>query len=99
LFTGDQSGGDVCGGFCDESCERVCDDHPADPVTGTDPGTEMRDDRGECPFYPFYLYDVYDDHLLVVLTVLVAVPLLVLVVVVHLLLPFYILNKEIIFFK
>jgi hypothetical protein len=97
LFNGDRSGGDVCDGFCGESCERVCDDHPADPETGTDPGTEMRDDRGECPFYPFYRYDVYDDRLLVVLTVLVAVSLLVLVVV-HLLLPFYILNKEINFF-
>jgi hypothetical protein len=84
LFNG--GGGDVCGGFCDESCERVCDDHPADPVP------EMRDDRDECPFYPFYPFyrcDVYDDRLLVLLLMLV-------VVLVRL--PFYILNKEINFF-
>jgi hypothetical protein len=77
LFNG--GGGDVCGGFCDESCERVCDDHPADPGTGL---------RDEFPFYPFYRCDVYDDRLLVLVVVVLLV--------IH---PFYILNKEINFFS
>jgi hypothetical protein len=101
LFNGDRSGGDVCGGFCDESCERVCDDHPADPVTGTDPGTEMHD---ECPFYPFYRCDVYDDHLVVLVAFLVLVSFLVvllallLALLLNCFLTFYILHKEINFF-
>jgi hypothetical protein len=82
LFNG--GGGDVCDGFCDESCERVCDDHPAGSGTGPVPG--MRYDRDECLFCPFYRCDVYDDRLLV------------LVLVVMILNPFYILNKEINFF-
>ena len=84
LFNGG-GGGDVCDGFCDESCERVCDDHPAGSGTDPVPGTEMRD---ECPFYPFYRCDVYDDHPFVLVLVLLLLQIQ----------PFYILNKEINFF-